>query len=66
MTQGEFKQFLGIARGSLLELETQVIVAASLQYIDGEKSQRFEEQIAEVARIINGLIRSLETKRTKR
>jgi four helix bundle protein len=34
LTKGEFIQFLGNARGSLLELETQVLVAKNLQYLD--------------------------------
>ena len=32
----EFSQFISIAKGSLSELETQLLIAADLQYIDRE------------------------------
>lgn len=40
-SQGEFKQFLGIANGSLCELETQLIPAERLNFI--EKNKQLEE-----------------------
>lgn len=40
-SQGEFKQFLGIANGSLCELETQLILAERLNFI--EKNKQLEE-----------------------
>lgn len=36
---GEFKQFLGHARGSLLEVETQLQIAASLEYLSSESAE---------------------------
>ena len=36
-SQGEFKQFLGIANGSLCELETQLILAERLSFINENK-----------------------------
>ncbi len=56
---GEFKHFLGIARGSLLETETQVLLALELQYLSPEDSERLLAESAGVGRIINGLINSL-------
>ena len=35
--KGEFKQFLGHARGSLLELETQILIAQQLGYLPAEQ-----------------------------
>ncbi len=35
-TAGEFRQFLGIAKGSCYELETQLIVSKNLGYISNE------------------------------
>lgn len=32
---GEFRQFLGNARGSLLEVESQILLAERLQYLSG-------------------------------
>src|SRR5271166_239894 len=36
-TAGEFHQFLGQARGSLYELETQMVIAAELGYVSAEQ-----------------------------
>jgi four helix bundle protein len=58
-TTGEFKQFLGIAKGSLAELETSLILSKNLGYLDEIKFQSFLSQCAEVNRLINGLVRSL-------
>jgi len=42
MTKGEFLQFLGHSRGSLLELETQLAIAVDLHYLDAAEFHRFE------------------------
>ncbi len=34
LTKGEFKQFQGHARGSLLELQTQITIAKRLEFLD--------------------------------
>ena len=57
----EFSRFLGIARGSLQELQTQVIIAERLTFLAMENSQKLQEMTSEVARIINGLLSSLTT-----
>ena len=59
-TTGEFKQFLGIARGSTAELTTQILIAQNLSYI--QNPQQTIEIIEEVGRILSGLIKSLKTK----
>jgi four helix bundle protein len=56
---GEFKQFLGIARGSLLELETHIELAFRVGYITKEHFVKLQGIISEVGRILNGLMRSL-------
>jgi four helix bundle protein len=58
-TKGEFIQFLCHARGSLFELETQVIIAQKLGYISREMEDHVAEKVTEVARILNGLLTSL-------
>jgi four helix bundle protein len=60
-TKGEFVQFLGHALGSLLELETQVMIASDLQYVEFSVADQFLNETAEVSRIINGLIASLSS-----
>jgi len=59
LTKGEFQQFLGYARGSLLEVETLISVAANLHYLNSDTSSRLLGLAAEVGKIINGLLGSL-------
>ena len=59
LTPGEFRQFLGHARGSLLETETQVLLAGRLHYIPPDETSRLLKLSEEVGRILNGLIGSI-------
>jgi four helix bundle protein len=59
LTKGEFKQFLGTARGSVFEVETQLLLAVDLNYIDQASAQSTLELSGEVSRMLNGLIKSL-------
>jgi four helix bundle protein len=56
----EFLQHLGIAYGSLAELETHVQIAERLNYVDGNRLKQVLDTTAEVGRMINGLRKSLE------
>jgi four helix bundle protein len=58
----EFMNHLSIARGSLLEVETQIIIAQRQNYISGSDADGLLESSAEVGRLINGLIRALAAK----
>jgi four helix bundle protein len=49
-------QFLYRARGSLLEVETQLEVSRNLDYLDELKFEALFERAAEVGRVLNGLI----------
>ncbi|MEK6152766.1 four helix bundle protein [Flavobacteriaceae bacterium 3-367] len=53
-------QFLRNSRGSLFELETQVVISKELNYI--KYSKTIENQIEEISKMLNSLIRSLEKK----
>jgi len=53
----EFIQFVGISRGSLSELETQLLIAVRLNYL-AEGDEVFC-QIDEVSRLITGLYKQL-------
>jgi four helix bundle protein len=55
----EFRHFLRQASGSLMELETQMMIAERLLYVAPESANRILERSAEVGRILNGLINSL-------
>jgi four helix bundle protein len=63
LSSGEFKQFLGHARGSLLEVETQVLIAHELGYLAEDKTEGLLQHSAEAGRILNGLLASLPNRR---
>jgi len=56
----EFHLFLGRARGSLVEVETQLIIAQNLRYFTSEHGQKLLDKAAELGRILNGLIGSIK------
>ena len=61
LTDLQFRHFLGNARGSLYEMQTQLELAIDLGYLEKEKGSELMEQGWEVARILNGLLRSLRS-----
>src|SRR5208337_2015091 len=58
----EFSHFLLHARGSLLELQTQLLIAEQLQYLSKEDGQRLTAMAEGVGRALSGLITSLREK----
>jgi four helix bundle protein len=56
-THGEFRQSLGHAKGSLAELETQLLIAENLEFF--REPNDLQAQIAEVGRMLNGLFASI-------
>ena len=59
LTRGEFRQFLGHAKGSLAEIDTQLLIAHELGYL--ADTNCILEKTAEVGRLLNGLLNSLAT-----
>ena len=59
LSKREFKQFLGIARGSLLELETQLLIAGELGYMCQPELEELLRQTAELLRMLNGLMSAI-------
>lgn len=57
----EFQQFLANARGSLLELDTHLELALRLGYLNQSQHLEIKEQVDEVGRLLNGLLRSLSS-----
>ncbi len=55
----EFCHYLHHSRGSLAEIETQIIIAERLHYISKSQLDADLQRIHEIGRIINGLINSL-------
>ena len=59
-TPGEFKQFRGHARGSLLQIETQLLIASNLHYMPRDKADELLGCCGEVFRLVNGLLSSVD------
>jgi len=55
----EFAHHLSIAKGSLHELETLILIASDLRYLDHTVRDALLAQTDEVGRLIGGLLRSL-------
>nr|WP_184254497.1 four helix bundle protein [Granulicella mallensis] len=60
LTDRSFRLFLAQARGSLFELETQLELAIDLKFCVREVAAALLADCNEVARIINGLLKTLE------
>jgi four helix bundle protein len=58
-TTSDFLRFLSISRGSLQEVQTQVEIARRLDYISMATTEEIILLSSEVAKLINGLCRSL-------
>lgn len=59
LSEKEFRYFLGQARGSLMEVETQIQIAENPGYMPKELASKPLESCAEVGRILNGLLASV-------
>jgi four helix bundle protein len=55
----DFNQFVLIAKGSLCELQTQLIIANRLQYVSAQRIAVAERQAQEIAQMLSGLSRYL-------
>ena len=60
LSKREFRQFLGQARGSLSELETQIIISRNLEYLNELEASDFLNKAAEIGRVLNGLISAMK------
>jgi four helix bundle protein len=56
----DFVRFLRHSRGSLAEIETQVLIAEQRKYLSVEQAKQLAEQLDELGRILSGLINSLQ------
>ena len=55
----EFRHFLFNARGSLLELETQLLIAFKLEYLPEKEWNKLQVQATQIGRALAGLLNSL-------
>lgn len=56
---GDYLRHISIAKGSLTELETHLIIAERLSYLSKEDLSRVLKRSAEIGRMLEGLSRSL-------
>ena len=61
---GEFRQFLGTARGSLFEVETQIVIALRLGYVTEQDVAELSKMIFDLSRMLHGLIAALPERRS--
>jgi four helix bundle protein len=57
----EFHHFLSNARGSLAEVETQIMLANDLGYLVSKEADTLLVKTSELGRILNGLIASIKS-----
>jgi four helix bundle protein len=64
-TRKSYLRYLEISLGSLFELQTQLLIARNLNYLEGDPFLRLDEASREVERMLTGLMRSLRRKPSK-
>lgn len=62
-TRGEYIQFLTIARGSLMELETHLIVARNLRFLDTDELTLVLKSVKDIEKMLNRLIAVLRNRK---
>jgi four helix bundle protein len=62
LTDRDRAHFYSQARGSLLELETQILIAQGLEYLSLPNSNSLLELSAEVGRMLSALVQSIRPK----
>jgi len=65
LSTGDYRQFLGHALGSLMEIETQILLSEDLGYLEKVTAETLLQRTAELAKILHGLLRSLRIRMTE-
>ena len=60
LNTGEFRQFLGLAQGSLFELKTQLLVARKLEMTRSESLDEADSFAEEVSKMLASFIQKLQ------
>lgn len=66
LTSTEWLRFLGIARGSLFELETQIVIAGRLGFIETGEYDDVAIRASQVGRALAGFITHVSTRAGRR
>ena len=61
----DYIHFLSIAKGSLGEIETQLILSENFEYLTKEQIMPILEQCEEIGKMLTGLIHNLQLKLSK-
>ena len=56
----EYVHFLYVAKGSLGELETEIIICERLGYLNGDQTEQIKTLCSETGKMLNGLIKNLQ------
>jgi len=59
---GSFLYHLSVATGSLMEVETQFLIAERLGYVDTAQAKAILGELGEVRRLLGGMVRALRAK----
>jgi|SRR5208282_2750693 len=62
----ELLQFLFHARGSLLELQTQITIGRELGFLAAEDGKKLADLASEVGRLLNGLVNRFQDERASK
>jgi four helix bundle protein len=57
---GDYLRHLSVANGSLMELETQFLIAVRLGYLEQNDATKLFERTAQVGQLLAGLVRALK------
>ena len=60
-TNPEFVRFLRHARGSLAEIETQLLIALDRNYLTESNAEEMLNRIDELGRVLSGLLKSIKS-----
>lgn len=60
---GSFLYHLSVATGSLMELETQLLIATRLGYLEPEQARTLLNTLGEVRRLLAAMVRALRKER---
>lgn len=55
----DFRRFVGIARGSALELQTQLTIASELEFADGKRIKAVQEMAEDAGKMLWALMERL-------
>jgi len=57
--RAEYRNFIGIAKGSAGELRTQLLILQELGYLSDEETNDMHREAVEISKMLNGLLRFL-------